>query len=1118
MKRLILFIAILFISTNLLAQTEGLSYQAVIINPNTQELPGENVSGNILPNTSLSVRFTITSSAGIEFQETHSTTTDQYGMINLMIGQGSSNVGSFNEIVWDGNQKDLKVEINLDGNYKDLSNQPLTFIPYAYHRDIIASGNLTIGGEIDFEGDLEVDGKTTLNNSLEVTNESPTDLSGVLNVEGKTTLNEALVVENGSSTNLSGDLTADGATKLNAALEVNGQASINNNLKVTGQNPTDLTGALTVDGVTNLNNALNVNNQSPVNISGDLNLGGGLELDNNLIVNGTTNLNDQLSVNNQKPTLLTGTLTIDGASNLNNSLNVKNSAPTNLSGILNVDGKTHLNNDVAVDGTTVLNNSLDVKNSAATNLSGILNVDGKTHLNNDVTVDGTTVLNNSLDVKNGAVTNLTGDINVDGQTNLNNKLNVDGASVLNNTLDVANGSATNLSGDLNVDGKTKLNNTLDVQGASILNNTLDVVNGSTTNLSGLLNVEGVTSLNNDLGVNGNTNLNRSLSVNFGSPTKLTGKLNVGEATSLNKSLFVNGATTLNNTLHVKGALTVDGPSTLSTLTLGDDLTVNGITNLNNSLFVNNAAPTNLSGLLNVELATDLKNTLNVNGATDLNNTLTVDGATDLKNTLNVDGHTDLNNTLTVDGATLINNNLTVTGNTTLENLDVKTFNIKSDNDNYIATFENENGNNGDGLLIKLGRTHGAWNNGSYLNLANPAVDAFDAPLNTIKGWLNGGSFTPTQLFDLMPAAYIAGAMAQIGNGIIGSINDGLRLPYDFPAITIPYTSVTDPILITNGIDLDPLPIDIPKIEIPGIYIPEIPILPAIPNVIPRIPQIPTGGLPSLSIPNFTVSTPSNSLSKENEYITFQDKDGRTTGTIRAQSTQDFRDNTVLDNVYLLNVLSSFVGIDLLDGMVSGTVEITNLIDAFNKIGVEYSSGHGDYAEWLERIDVNEFLTAGDIVAVKGGKITRDLNNVEQIMVVSHKPIILGNAPREGEEYKGNNIAFMGQVPVKVMGPVTTGDYIVANSKIKGYGIAIHPNDMTPDDFVLTVGRSWENNLKQGPKMINTVVGVHNGDFAKIIKKLEQKQKEYENKFKNIEARVNSLNEKADELILIDKNN
>uniref|UniRef100_UPI00262DEF4D hypothetical protein n=1 Tax=uncultured Lutibacter sp. TaxID=437739 RepID=UPI00262DEF4D len=68
------------------------------------------------------------------------------------------------------------------------------------------------------------------------------------------------------------------------------------------------------------------------------------------------------------------------------------------------------------------------------------------------------------------------------------------------------------------------------------------------------------------------------------------------------------------------------------------------------------------------------------------------------------------------------------------------------------------------------------------------------------------------------------------------------------------------------------------------------------------------------------------------------------------------------------------------------------------------------------------------------------------------------------------------------------------------------------------GRSWENNLKQGPKMINTVVGVHNGDFAKIIKKLEQKQKEYENKFKNIEARVNSLNEKADELILIDKNN
>jgi hypothetical protein len=262
----------------------------------------------------------------------------------------------------------------------------------------------------------------------------------------------------------------------------------------------------------------------------------------------------------------------------------------------------------------------------------------------------------------------------------------------------------------------------------------------------------------------------------------------------------------------------------------------------------------------------------------------------------------------------------------------------------------------------------------------------------------------------------------------------------------------------------------------------------------------------------------NSLSKENEYITFQDKAGRTTGTISAQSTQDFRDNTVLDNVYLLNVMSSFVGIDLLDGVTSGTVEISNLVNTFNKIGVEYSSGNGDYAEWLERVDQNEYLTAGDIVAVKGGKVTRDLNNVEQIMVVSHKPIILGNAPEEGQDYKGNNIAFMGQVPVKVMGSVKTGDYIVASSEIKGYGIAIHPDEMTAENFTLTVGRSWENRLAEGPKMVNTVVGVHNGDWVKIIKKIEAKQKVYEVKFTEMAAAVNTLDKKANNLLLIDQNN
>ena len=99
------------------------------------------------------------------------------------------------------------------------------------------------------------------------------------------------------------------------------------------------------------------------------------------------------------------------------------------------------------------------------------------------------------------------------------------------------------------------------------------------------------------------------------------------------------------------------------------------------------------------------------------------------------------------------------------------------------------------------------------------------------------------------------------------------------------------------------------------------------------------------------------------------------------------------------------------------------------VGVAYESGSGDYAEWLERLDPKENISAGDIIAVIGGQITKDLTNAQQVMAVSHRPIVLGNIPAEGKNYLGNNIAFMGQIPVKIMGPVKTGDYIVGKGDL-----------------------------------------------------------------------------------------
>ena len=90
MKRLIPIISYIILVCNFLsAQTDGISYQAVIIDPNGQELPGVDAEGNILPNAEISIRFTIIDANNQEeYQEIQTTHTDAYGMVNIIIGQG----------------------------------------------------------------------------------------------------------------------------------------------------------------------------------------------------------------------------------------------------------------------------------------------------------------------------------------------------------------------------------------------------------------------------------------------------------------------------------------------------------------------------------------------------------------------------------------------------------------------------------------------------------------------------------------------------------------------------------------------------------------------------------------------------------------------------------------------------------------------------------------------------------------------------------------------------------------------------------------------------------------------------------------------------------------------
>jgi hypothetical protein len=245
------------------SQTDGITYQAVIISPDALELPGVDSENNYLPNTTIAVRFTIYDSGNqIEFQEVQITETDEFGRINLLIGDVEHDY--FKEISWDGTPKDLKVEIDFDAgnNFETMSRERLTFLPFAYHRNITATGTLTVDDRTFLNGELQVEGPTSLQSTLDVNNGNATNLTGTLNVDGIADFNEALNVNNGSPSKLSGNVTVGGNSLLNGTLDViglttlndltvNGEASFGNltaeNLTIT--ETTTLNGTTLIDGM-----------------------------------------------------------------------------------------------------------------------------------------------------------------------------------------------------------------------------------------------------------------------------------------------------------------------------------------------------------------------------------------------------------------------------------------------------------------------------------------------------------------------------------------------------------------------------------------------------------------------------------------------------------------------------------------------------------------------------------------------------------------------------------------------------------------------------------------------------------------------------------------------------
>ena len=143
-RKITLAFLLLILSIPALAQSPDLfNYQAVVRDANGQVMQSQNVSFQ------LSVLLGSSTGSNI-YTETHTLTTNQFGMANLQVGNGTPVSGTFGAIDWGMGTYFLQVELDETGgsNYSLMGSTQLVSVPYALHAKTV---------EIDQVDDADAD-------------------------------------------------------------------------------------------------------------------------------------------------------------------------------------------------------------------------------------------------------------------------------------------------------------------------------------------------------------------------------------------------------------------------------------------------------------------------------------------------------------------------------------------------------------------------------------------------------------------------------------------------------------------------------------------------------------------------------------------------------------------------------------------------------------------------------------------------------------------------------------------------------------------------------------------------------------------------------------------------
>ncbi|MEO0443933.1 MAG: hypothetical protein AAFZ92_09375, partial [Pseudomonadota bacterium] len=173
-------------------------------------------------------------------------------------------------------------------------------------------------------------------------------------------------------------------------------------------------------------------------------------------------------------------------------------------------------------------------------------------------------------------------------------------------------------------------------------------------------------------------------------------------------------------------------------------------------------------------------------------------------------------------------------------------------------------------------------------------------------------------------------------------------------------------------------------------------------------------------------------------------------------------------------------------------------------GVQYLSTGADFAESLPLLDpLSTDLQAGDVVGVYQGRLSLQTANADQVLVVSNSAVVVGNAALMDCAQKRATVAFVGQVNVKVVGPVASGDLLIPSGLNDGTACslqqALNKNKTAPIEQIL--GQAWEDKQQAGVALVNCAVSLLSSALNQVNSALKS---QYEQRLNFLEQKIDLL--------------